>query len=127
MKKKTIFSICVIVLLIGGLIFMLIINKASKIDNFSISDYGSYIEQFSSEKKVGETNDAKTAKKKAEEVWIKLYGEEIKSRKPYRTLYDKTNEVWLVQGSLPENMIGGVPYILIQKADGRILAVWHTK
>ena len=106
---------------------MLIMNKTSKVDNFSISDYGNYIEQFSSEKNVGETNNAKTAKKKAEEVWIELYGEKVKSSKPYRTLYDETNEVWLVQGSLHENMIGGVPHILIRKSDGRILAVWHTK
>lgn len=106
---------------------MLVMSKASTVDNFSISDYDGYIEQFSSKKTLGETNDAKTAKKKAEEVWIELYGEKIKSSKPYKTLYDKTNEVWLVQGSLPENTIGGVPYILIQKSDGRILAVWHTK
>jgi len=42
-------------------------------------------------------------------------------------LFDEESETWLVHGTLPKNTIGGVPYILIQKSDGKVLAVWHTK
>jgi len=36
---------------------------------------------------------------------------------------DRQHKVWLVQGTLPENILGGAANILIQKADGKVLAV----
>ncbi len=76
---------------------------------------------------LGFIDSPETAKEKAEAVWIGIYGEDIKSKKPYKVSFDGKNQVWLVQGSLPTYMLGGVPNILIQKADGRILAIWHGK
>lgn len=105
----------------------MICNKKTVIGKFNISEYSEVVIQFSSDKIVGTVQDVETAKEKAESIWIELYGDEVKEKKPYIVLFDELNEVWLVQGSLPENKFGGVPYILIQKSDGKVLAVWHDK
>jgi hypothetical protein len=57
-------------------------------------------------------------------VWEPIYGaEHIASKKPYRA--HLTNGVWIVEGSLPEGVVGGVPEAEISKNDGRILRVSH--
>jgi hypothetical protein len=57
-------------------------------------------------------------------VWEPIYGaEHIASKKPYRARL--TNGVWVVEGSLPEGAVGGVPEAEISKDDGRILRVSH--
>lgn len=108
---------------------MVLLNKPEdKVNEFSLSEYSNYIENFSSDKILGEIDNEKIAKEKAESVWIELYGDQIKrEKKPYIVSFDPNNQVWLVTGSLPKNMLGGVPYILIQKPDGKVLAVWHDK
>ena len=58
---------------------------------------------------------------------IEIYGESVKNKKPYNVSFDEQNQVWMIQGTLPKNWDGGVPHILIQKSDGRILAIWHDK
>jgi len=67
-----------------------------------------------------------TAIKIAIAVWTPIYGVEISKNKPYKAKLK--NGVWLVEGSLPANFtLGGVPYIEIQKTDGKILKVIHGK
>ena len=66
-----------------------------------------------------------TAIKIAEAVWLPIYGEIIFSKKPFKAVLNKG--VWVVEGSLPLNYLGGVPYIEIQKKDGKILKVMHGK
>ena len=46
------------------------------------------------------------------------------NKKPYVVSYDDVNEVFHVHGT---SWKGNVPHILIRKADGKVLAVWHTK
>ena len=47
-------------------------------------------------------------------------------KKPYIARLEKG--VWIVEGSLPAQFtMGGVPYIEIQKSDGKILKVVHGK
>ena len=128
MKNKIFMIIMVIVVLsIGGLTVMLLLNKTSKTNDFSIAEYSSYIDEFPSEKVVGFVDNKKIAKEKAELLWLEIYGDSIKDKKPYVVSFDETNQVWLVQGSLPKNYDGGVPNILIQKSDGKVLAIWHDK
>ena len=66
-----------------------------------------------------------TAIKIAEAIWLPIYGEKIYQKKPFKA--ELENEVWIVKGSLPLGMKGGVPYIEIQKKDCKILQVTHGK
>ena len=77
--------------------------------------------------KDGYVPDAKTAIKIAVAVWEPIYGEkQIAGEKPYNARLD-TNGVWIVTGSLPEFVPGGVAIAEIAKDDGRILRVSHGK
>lgn len=59
-------------------------------------------------------------------VWIPVYGREaISSQKPYMATL--VNDTWIVEGSLPKEMLGGVARAEIAKKDGRILRVTHGK
>jgi len=69
--------------------------------------------------------DEITAKKIAEAVWLPLYGKAIYQKKPFVAKLVNGN-VWKVTGTLKIQK-GGVPYIEIQKCDGKILEVTHGK
>ena len=136
MKKKLLFGIAIvliIVLVVGG-IYMNSFKKTKAVGTFKLENYNDIVENygnnFPSEKfpdALGFIDSEKTAKEKSEIVWKEIYGESIMERKPYEVSFDDKNQVWLVQGTLPKNWLGGVPYILIKKSDGKVLAVWHTK
>lgn len=128
MNKKNVIIFCIVCIILIFLVVVIVIcNKKTVIGKFNVSEYSEVVIQFSSDKIVGTVQDVETAKEKAESIWIELYGDEVKEKKPYIVSFDELNEVWLVQGSLPKNKFGGVPYILIQKSDGKVLAVWHDK
>ncbi len=89
---------------------------------------------------LGRTETPKDVKRKAEAIWVAIYGKGIKkTNRPYVVSYDSEREVWLVEGSVNGQWYlriiefffgtteGGAPSILIQKNDGKILAVWHDK
>ena len=67
--------------------------------------------------------DANTAIKIAEAVWLPIYGERIYGKKPFVASLE--NDVWVVQGSMPKIMLGGVPVAEISKKTGEILRVSH--
>jgi hypothetical protein len=70
--------------------------------------------------------DEETAKQVAEVIWTRIYGGSISNNKPFKvSLKDST--IWIVEGSINPNTIGGTPYAEIQKADGKILKITHTK
>jgi len=73
----------------------------------------------------GYVPDETTAIKIAEAIWLPLYGKNIYSRKPF--IAKLNGESWVVTGSLPIHMIGGVPVIEISKKIGEILRVSHGK
>jgi len=131
MSKKFIAVFCGIVLIGLGLIIMLLFIRAPKIKDFKINEYNRYIDEFQSDKVLGPIDNAKTAKEKAESVWIEMFGESIKQEKPYKVFFDKSNDVWLVTGSMHRSLFGevkgGVANIIIKKSDGKVLAVWHDK
>lgn len=66
-----------------------------------------------------------TAKKIAEAIWFPIYGEDIYNKGPF--VVSSSDSVWIVKGTLPEGMKGGVPYIEIRKIDGKVLKVTHGK
>lgn len=73
----------------------------------------------------GYVPDAKTAIRIAEAIWLPIYGERIYTKKPF--VAKLQGDVWLIQGSLPVQMIGGVPAAEISKKTGEILRVSHGK
>jgi hypothetical protein len=76
--------------------------------------------------KDGFVPDTVTAIWIAEAVLSSIYGEEkIKSERPFKATLK--NDVWTVEGSLPEGWRGGVAIVEISKQDGRILRVSHGK
>ena len=101
--------------------------------NDTIYHYENYFPLEKKSEALGFIDSAKTAKNKAEMVWIEIYGKSIKRQKPYQVFFDETNEVWLITGSFPmperlfKSFKGGVAHILIQKSDGKVLAIWHDK
>ena len=86
------------------------------------------IEQFPYEGNVGPVPDAETAVAKAIELWQKEYGEiNGKSYDPTRGCpisvgYDQEKDCWAVNGTLPPNAMGSVPFAIIQ-SDGTVLAL----
>ena len=67
-----------------------------------------------------------TAVKIAEAVWLQIYGEKIYNYKPYKVQLNN-DSIWSVEGVFQEPSVGGVPYVEIQKSDGKILIVAHGK
>ena len=106
-----------------------------KADTFSLDDYiypncdyHKIIEEYSSDIVLGYTPDEVTARKYAVKVWKDIYGSLSILDKPYHVSFDKENECWLVTGG--QKFVfseGGMPYIIIRKSDGNVLAVWHDK
>jgi NTF2 fold immunity protein len=73
----------------------------------------------------GYVPDAETAMRIAEAVWLPLYGAAVLEKRPWRARLE--NDVWVVEGSLPRVMPGGVPIAKISKRTGEILRVSHGK
>jgi len=70
--------------------------------------------------------DTVTAIKIAELNWIKIYGKDVINEKPY-SIKLQGDSIWVINGTLPKNVLGGVAYIEIRKCDGKILKVTHGK
>jgi hypothetical protein len=73
----------------------------------------------------GYVPDADTAMKIAEAVWLPIYGAAVLDKRPWRARLE--NDVWVVDGSLPRPMPGGVPIAKISKHTGEILRISHGK
>lgn len=69
--------------------------------------------------------DEETAIKIAEAVWLPLFGKDVLQKRPFSAKL--VDGVWIVTGSLPEGMLGGVPRAEISKEDARILTVSHSQ
>ena len=70
-------------------------------------------------------SDPKTALKIAKIIWEPIYGDEIYSKQPF--VVSLQDSIWIIKGSLPKNMDGGVPYMEIQSRNGTILTISHSK
>jgi NTF2 fold immunity protein len=107
--KKTRFIVCVF---IGGILLAVMAFLMIKDDSFK--------------PKAGFVPDEETAIRIAEAIWIPIFGKEtIDREKPFKATL--THRVWMVTGSLPEGLKGGVAIAEISKQDARILKVIHEK
>jgi hypothetical protein len=70
--------------------------------------------------------DEATAIKIAVAIWTPIFGKaKIAKEKPYHAMLK--DDIWIVEGSLPEGYFGGVARAEISKEDGRIVSVSHGK
>lgn len=69
--------------------------------------------------------DEITAIRISEAIFTAIYGYDIYESRPY-TIECK-NGIWIIEGTMPKKAKGGVPYIEIQKSDGKILKLTHGK
>lgn len=132
MSKKVILAITAfaVILLCAVILWQVKITKDSKIvvRDCNITNYQRVIEEFPFEGNVGPVPDAETAVTKAKELWLEKYG--VISGKPYDPTggrpimigYDAKNDCWVVNGTLPKNAFGVVPFAIIQ-GDGTVLAM----
>ncbi len=123
MKKiiYTLIAVCVTFAVILACSFF----SSKHVGNFSILNYTRELTEFSSYIELGEIQNSEEAKNAAEKIWVETFGESVKNKKPYRVSFDEENQIWLVRGSYL--LVPGGPHILIQKEDGKVLAVWHDK
>ncbi|WP_321439067.1 YbbC/YhhH family protein [uncultured Bacteroides sp.] len=66
-----------------------------------------------------------TAMKIAEVILFSIYGQKVYASRPY--CIELRNGVWIIEGTLPKGCQGGVPYVEIQKKDGKVLKVIYGK
>ncbi len=72
----------------------------------------------------GVVPDSATAVRIAEAVLLPIYGEEVlKRERPLKAVLHEG--VWTVEGTLPEEVMGGVAEIDISKTNGSILRISH--
>ena len=124
--KKNILIVVLFVFFVM-VVSVLMLLEEPKIGKFNLNNYQYYIENFSSNENIGNTSDLREVLLNVEKLWIEMYGESVKNERPYKVFYDSINDVWLVQGSLKSNSMGGVANVLIEKSTGRVLAIWHDK
>jgi len=92
-------------------------------EGLSSKDYSNFNGYFP---KDGLVPTADIAFQIAEPILNKIYGrEKIENEKPFSINLE--NDIWIIEGHLNRDLLGGVAYMEIQKSDGRILKVIHTK
>jgi hypothetical lipoprotein len=62
----------------------------------------------------------------AEREWVKIYGNKIYSNKPF-IVKIKNDSIWSVEGTLPVDFDGGVPYAEINIKTFEISNITHGK
>lgn len=100
--------------------------KYRYLGSFTLSDYSVETNIFKSEFNVDPVINEIEAASAAEIIWGDIYSYDLRRKKPFDIYRDNESECWLVCGSLPEGVMGGVPYIIIEDS-GKVLAVWHDK
>ena len=118
------------VIIVGGAMVLLFnSNKQTIVGEFDVAKYQWEIENFPSEKNVGQVNNVNTAIEKAKELWIEKYStvngqpyDPIKGRE-IEVFFDNNNDCWLIKTTLPPNTKGSVPCAIIRK-NGMVIAVW---
>ena len=129
MNKKTLFlilgAVLVVLLAGGGVALYLKIRADNAVTDFDVSKYSDITQKYGAIK-ADYVASAQQAKSIAGAVWSSVYGSTAKIGTPYRVSFDKANKVWLVEGAAAKDG-SGIPHILIQQADCKILAVWFDK
>lgn len=77
-------------------------------------------------KKEDINSDSNIAISLAEEKWIEIYGKSVNEQKPF--IAEKKNDsIWIVQGTLPKNRLGGVAYAEVNVKARKVVKYTHGK
>ena len=125
-KHKNLVIFIIVAVFLSGAVLLLPVRDF-KVESFSIDEYEYYTSGFSSGRVLGPIDDANTAVSKAKEVWREVYGNTVTIGKSCSVLFDEENQIWLVHCRVPILNWKCGPYILMQKSDGRVLALWNGK
>lgn len=131
MKRKfKVYCILTLLAIILAALCSAMLLQRSKVGSFSLNDYTSYMEDFSSDSQVSPIHTPDDARRTAKEIWKGRYD---KSFPPFtfRTMavsFDENSRVWLVNEEMHSffTFVGGTAHILIHE-DGKVIAVWHDK
>lgn len=94
---------------------------------FQIKNFEEQVFNFKENRSVGAVESAKTAKEVAEQIWRDYFKSNIAAlRKPYKVFFDEESDTWLVESKWLIKSLG-TACILIQKRDGKVLAVWQER
>jgi hypothetical protein len=70
--------------------------------------------------------DKQTAISVSEAILFKIYGKDkIISERPYEIYF--IDGFWILEGTLPDNMVGGTFLIIIKAKDGQVIKLTHGK
>ncbi len=132
MKKKFVITIIVLAVLLLSAVILWQVKTAEEpiivVTDCDIANHQRVIEECPYEGNVGPVLDAETAIARAKELWKEKYG--VINGKPYDPTggrpimvgYDAEHDCWVVNGTLPKNAFGVVPFAIIQ-SDGTVLAM----
>ncbi|MCL2632577.1 MAG: YbbC/YhhH family protein [Coriobacteriia bacterium] len=101
----------------------------TEVESFNLADYQSMIEDFPYSANVGLIETEEDAIEAAIDLWFERWGiidgkpTNIINDEPIEVRYDRENECWMVNGTLPDNWLGVVPHALIHR-DGTVIAIW---
>ena len=125
---------CIVLIVICAIVIVIVFicnfhkkSQSPEIGSFDFDDYQDFVAAFPSGEIVENPSNLNKLVADTEKIWVKIYGENIKRQKPYQVFHDKENGVWLVQGTLQPNTMGGVANILVENDTGKVLAIWHDK
>ncbi|MDL2289437.1 hypothetical protein LJB83_01590 [Clostridia bacterium OttesenSCG-928-F22] len=135
--KKIFYVIILLTVIVGVLLLVIFHIKPAKeiyvenVREFKLSEYKKEITMFPMCLNVGEVASEEDAIEKARELWRKTWPDRLdeleeEDAREKEVSFDYESQCWLVQGTLPEDWMGGVSNALI-KVDGTVLAVWGTQ
>lgn len=76
--------------------------------------------------KEDQSSDSNIAISLAGEKWIEIYGKSVNEQKPF-VAEKKNDSLWIVQGTLPKNRLGGVAYAEINIKTKKVIKYTHGK
>lgn len=129
-KKRTkIIAIMVMVITIGGITMYCGIDKSGMINvyttkTFELADYKWEIENFASNKNIGEIKEEKNVIDKVKILWNKEFNINSRQTKNIEISFDSQEECWHINNVVSRNTLGGVVHAIIRK-NGDVVAIWY--
>lgn len=76
--------------------------------------------------KEDQSSDSNVAISLAGEKWLEIYGKSVNEQKPF-VAEKKNDSLWIVQGTLPKNRLGGVAYAEVNIKTKKVIKYTHGK
>ncbi len=128
MRKTIITAYAISILMLVLSIVYFNLDNSNAIKTFSVDNYKEYIENETNNIFTHEINNQTEAKNIAEDLFVKIYGEDVLKEKPFNVSYDCKADTWLINGTFHgnKNAVGGVANLIVT-SNGEVKAIWHEK